>query len=206
MADDVADPASTDVVEQADRLRRSAAELQTQRRWAEAEALAARASTLLSGEADTPALGRACHALAGTLDDLGDHVQAEALYRRAGAILAVLPRGGPDDKVRIRCARGLAANLRMQRRTEEARPILIAALALAEQLLGPFDGDTLATMAGLGLLCEGLDRTEEAEGLYRQALVRAEAAACPEPNEVAGIAAALSGLLQRRGQPAGVTG
>jgi tetratricopeptide (TPR) repeat protein len=189
-------------LEQAGRLQRSAAELQTRRRWAEAEALARRASSLLSGEADGPAVGRACQALAGTLDDLGDHVQAEAFYRRAGAILSAVPIGGLDDNLRIRCARGLAANLRMQHRSEEARAILIAALALAEQLLGPSDGDTLATMTGLGLLCEGLDRAEEAEGLYRQALVRAEAANCPEPDEVAGIAAALSGLLQRRGQPA----
>jgi tetratricopeptide (TPR) repeat protein len=185
-------------VEQAERLQRSAADLQTRRRWAEAEALAARASSLLSDEADAPAVGRACEALAGTLDDLGDRSRAEAFYRRAGAILSALPQGGLDDNLRIRCARGLAANLRMQGRTEEARAILMAALALAEQLLGPSEGDTLATMAGLGLLCEGLDRTEEAEGLYRQALARAEAATSVDPDEVAGIAASLSGLLERR--------
>jgi tetratricopeptide (TPR) repeat protein len=189
--------------EQAGRLQRSAAELQARRRWAEAEALAGRASALLAAQPDAPEVGLACQALAGTFDDLGDHVRAEALYRRAGAILSSEPTGGPHDIVRIRCARGLAANLRMQRRGEEADAILVAALALAEQLLGPSDVDTLATMTGLGLLWEGLGRVDEAEELYRQALVRAELSDSPEPNEVAGIAAALSGLLQRRGCLAG---
>lgn len=188
-----------DPTEQAGRLQRSAATLQHLRRWAEAEALAARASSLLAGQPDAPALGRTCQALAGTLDDLGDHVQAEALYRRAGSIFSRLPTGSADDTLRIRCARGLAANLRMQDRSEEAGPILVAALALAEQLLGPSDVDTLATMTSLGLLCEGLGRVEEAEDLYRQALVRAETSPGSEPDEVAGIAAALSGLLERRG-------
>jgi tetratricopeptide (TPR) repeat protein len=189
--------------EQAGRLQRSAAELQARRRWAEAEALAGRASALLAAQPDAPGVGRTCQDLAGTFDDLGDHQRAEALYRRAGAILSGEPTGGSDDLNRIRCARGLAANLRMQQRGEEADAILVAALALAEQLLGPTNADTLATMAGLGLLWEGLGRVDEAEELYRQALVRAEVADSTEPDEVAGIAAALAGLLQRRGCLAG---
>jgi tetratricopeptide (TPR) repeat protein len=194
------EPATEDPAEQASRLQRSAASLQTRRRWAEAEALARRASSLLAFEPDAPGLGRTCQALAGTYDDLGDRARAEALYRRAGAIFSALPTGGCDDGLRIACARGLAANLRLQDRGGEADAILVAALALAEQLLGPSDGDTLATMTGLGLLWEGLGRVEEAEELYRQALARAESAPGPEPDEVAGIAAALAGLLERRGQ------
>jgi tetratricopeptide (TPR) repeat protein len=186
-------------MEQAGRLQRSAAELHTRRRWAEAEALARRATSLLAGQSDTPPLGRACQDLAGTLDDLGDHAQAEALYRRASAILSAVPTGGSDDATRIRCARGLAANLRMQQRGDEADAILVSALALAEQLLGPTDADTLATMTGLGLLWEDLGRVEEAEEIYRHALVRAELAASAEPDQVAGIAAALAGVLERRG-------
>jgi tetratricopeptide (TPR) repeat protein len=197
------DPTGTDPTEQAGHLQRSAAELQAQRRWAEAEALAGRASAILAGEPDAPAVGRACQALAGTLDDLGDHVGAEALYRRAGAILSLLPTGGPDDVGRIRCARGLAANLRRQHRAVEAEAILLASLGLAEQLLGPADTDTIATMTGLGLLWEGLGRGDEAEELYRHALVRAETSARSEPRQVAGIAAALAGLLERR---RGITG
>ena len=185
--------------EQAGRLQRSAAELHARRRWAEAEALAARAGALLDCEPDGPAVGRTCQALAGTFDDLGDHVRAESLYRRAGAILSGLPTGESHDVSRVQCARGLAANLRMQRRGVEADIILIAGLALAEQLLGPTDVDTLATMAGLGLLWEDLGRVDEAEELYRQALVRAEVADICDPDEVAGIAAALAGLLERRG-------
>ena len=152
-----------DPTEQAGRLQRSAADLQARRRWAEAEALAGRASALLAQQPDAPALGRACQDLAGTFDDLGDHIRAEALYRRAGAILSTLAPGGTQDVIRIRCARGLAANLRIQRRAWEADAILVAALALAEQLLGPGHEDTLATMAGLGLLWEGLGRGDEAE-------------------------------------------
>lgn len=192
------DATTGDATEQAGRLQRSAAELHVRRRWAEAEALAGRASALLAAEPDGPALGRACHALACTLDDLGDHMQAEALYRRAGSIFSAFHTGGVDDTLRIRCARGLAANLRMQQRGEEADAILVAAVALAEQLLGPTDVDTLATMTGLGLLWEGLGRVDEAEELYRQALARAELAGGAEPDQVAGIAAALAGLLERR--------
>ena len=192
------DATTGDATEQAGRLQRSAAELHVRRRWAEAEALAGRASALLAAEPDGAALGRACHALACTLDDLGDHMQAEALYRRAGSIFSAFHTGGVDDTLRIRCARGLAANLRMQQRGEEADAILVAAVALAEQLLGPTDVDTLATMTGLGLLWEGLGRVDEAEELYRQALARAELAGGAEPDQVAGIAAALAGLLERR--------
>lgn len=184
--------------EQADRLQRTAAGLQARRRWAEAEALAGRAFSLLAGEPDAPPLGRVCQALAGTLDDLGDRTAAEILYRRAGGIISTLPTGGPDDGMRIRCARGLAANLRLQEREREADAILIAALALAEQLLGPCDTDTLATMAALGRLWEGLDRLDEAEDLYRQALARAESAPGHDLDGVAGITAALAGLLERR--------
>ena len=199
MAQQRSDPTAGDSTEQAGRLQRSAAQLQVRRRWAEAEALAGRASSLLAGQPDAPAVGRTCQALAGTFDDLGDHIQAEALYRRAGAILSALPTGGIDDLVRIRCARGLAANLRMQGRSGEADAILVATLALAEQLLGPSDVDTLATMTGLGLLWEDSGRVDEAEELYRQALNRAELAAGSDPDEVAGIAAALAGLVERRG-------
>jgi hypothetical protein len=54
-------------------------------------------------------------------------------------------------------------------------------------------------MTGLGLLWEDFGRLDEAEELYRQALVRAESADGSEPDEVAGIAAALARLLERRG-------
>src|SRR5436305_2391506 len=97
-----------DGAEQAGRLQRSAAAMHSHRRWAEAEALAGRASALLDAQADGPALGRTLQALAGTMDDLGDHPRAERLYRRAGTILAGEAAGGPDDGLRIRCARGLA--------------------------------------------------------------------------------------------------
>lgn len=206
MAEHELDTTGLDPTEQAGRLQRSAATLHSQRRWAEAEALARRASAILAREPDDPRVGRTCQALAGTLDDLGDHVAAETLYRRAGAILSVLPTGGPDDVGRIRCARGLAANLRRQHRTAEAEAILLAGLGLAEQLLGPSDVDTIATMTGLGVLWEGLGRVDEAEELFRQALARAEASAGSDPDEVAGIAAALSGLLQRRGGGGGRPG
>ncbi|HEX3622853.1 MAG TPA: tetratricopeptide repeat protein [Acidimicrobiales bacterium] len=184
--------------EQAGQLQRCAAALQSRRRWAEAEAVAGRASALVEHEPDAPALGRTLQALAGTLDDLGAHGRAETLYRRAATILSALPPEGPDDAVRIRCARGLAGNLRMQSRYDEADVILTAALALSEQLLGPSDVDTVATLTALGLVCEDRRRPEEAEELYRQALARAEGGAGCDPDEVAGIAAALSGLLERR--------
>ena len=194
----VLDTASGGPTEQAGRLQHTAAALHARRRWAEAEALAGRAFSLLAGEPDAPSLGRACQALAGTLDDLGDRTGAEILYRRAGGIFSTLPTGGPDDSMRIRCARGLAANLRLQGRGREADAILLAALALAEQLLGPSDTDTLATMAALGRLWEGFGRLDEAEDLYRQALARSETGDADDLDGVAGMSAALAGLLERR--------
>jgi tetratricopeptide (TPR) repeat protein len=190
--------ASGGPTEQADCLQRTAAALHARRRWAEAEALAGRAVSLLAGEPDGPPQGRICQALAGTLDDLGDRAGAESLYRRAGGIFSTVPTGGPDDSMRIRCARGLAANLRLQERGREADAILVAALALAEQLLGPSHTDTLATMAALGRLWEGFGRLDEAEDLYRQALARSESGAGDDLDGVAGVAAALAGLLERR--------
>lgn len=192
------DPVLGHATEQAGRLQHTAAGLHARRRWAEAEALAVRAGALLADQPDAPALGRVCQALAGTLDDLGDRAGAEALYRRAAGIFSVLPTGGPDDGMRVRCARGLAANLRLQHRGKEADAILVAALALAEQLLGPCDTDTLATMTALGRLWEDLGRLDEAEDLYRQALARSELAAGDDLDGVAGMAAALAGLLERR--------
>ena len=194
----VLDPAAGPPTEQADHLQRTAAVLHARRRCAEAEALAGRAFSLLAHEPDAPQLGRICHDLAGTLDDLGDRAGAEALYRRAGAIFSTLPTGSADDVMRIRCARGLATNLRLQQRAKEADAILISALALAEQLLGPSDTDTLATMTALGRLWEGLGRVEEAEDLYRQALSRSETAPGADLDGVAGMSAALAGLLERR--------
>lgn len=191
-------PASGGPTEQADRLQRTAAGLQARRRWAEAEALAGRARSLLAAEPDAPQLARICQALAGTLDDLGDRAGAEALYRRAGTILSTLPTGTSDDSIRIRCARGLAANLRLQQRGKEADAILVSALALAEQLLGPSDIDTVATMTALGRLWEGLGRLDEAEDLYRQALARSESATGDDLDGVSGMSAALAGLLERR--------
>lgn len=206
MTQDGSDGTFSDPTTEATGLQRSAAELHRRRRSAEAEALAGRAASLLGGQPDAPALGHACHALAGTLDDLGDHTQAEALYRRAGTIFSAVAMGGPDDTMRIRCARGLAANLRMQQRGAEADAVLVPALGLAEQLLGPTNVETVATMTGLGLLWEGLGRVDEAEELYRQALARAELGAGSQPDEVAGIAAALAGLLERRPKPPKASG
>jgi tetratricopeptide (TPR) repeat protein len=196
--DQLLDPASGGPTEHADRLQRTAAGLHLRRRWAEAEALAGRARSLLAAEPDAPQLARICHALAGTLDDLGDRAGAESLYRRAGTIFSTLPTGGGDDSIRIRCARGLAANLRLQQRPKEADAILVSALALAEQLLGPSDMDTVATMTALGRLWEGLGRLEEAEDLYRQALARSESTTGDDLDGVAGMTAALAGLLERR--------
>jgi tetratricopeptide (TPR) repeat protein len=191
-------PVAGPPTEQADHLQRTAALLHARRRCAEAEALARRACSLLAKQPDAPQLGRICHALAGTLDDLGDRARAEALYRRAGVIFSTLPTGNADDVIRIRCARGLATNLRLQQREKEADAILVSALALAEQLLGPSDTDTLATMTALGRLWEGLGRLEEAEDLYRQALARSESAPGDDLDGVAGMSAALAGLLERR--------
>lgn len=195
---DVLKPAAGPPTEQADHLQRTAALLHVRRRCAEAEALAGRALSLLVGQPDTPQVGRLCHALAGTLDDLGDRAGAEALYRRAGAIFSRVPTGSADDVMRVRCARGLATNLRLQQREREADAILVSALALAEQLLGPSDTDTLATMTALGRLWEGLGRLEEAEDLFRQALARSESTPGADLDGVAGMSAALAGLIERR--------
>lgn len=87
---------------------------------------------------------RLAHGLALIVDDLGAFVAAEALHRRA-AVLLTLHQGPSMNRLRVEWACSLSANLAAQRRSGEAEAVLLAALALAEALLGPHDPQTAIT-------------------------------------------------------------
>jgi hypothetical protein len=70
----------------------------------------------------------------------------------------------------------LAANLWAQHRDGEAEQVLVAALTLAEGLLGPDDIDTVDTTVQLAALLEQLGRKDESAALYRQAFERSRTA------------------------------
>lgn len=101
---------------------------------------------LCGGDIDAADLA---HRLATILEDLGAVVAAEALHRYAGVLLTALPYEVSVDHRRVEWACCLAANLLSQQRRAESEQVLVAAVALAEALLGPDDADTWAAKARL---------------------------------------------------------
>ena len=186
-----------------ERLHAVAVALHVLGRLREAETGARQALARLTEDpgADGAALAAVTSDLAAILDSSGQHPQAEILHRRAGGLLVSLPPGGAGDRLRVRCARGLAANLRAQSRHGEAPGVLVPALGYAEQLLGPDDPDTLATMVDLAAVCVRLGWSVAAERLFRQALARLEVNWAANPSEVAAVTASLSAVLETTGKP-----
>jgi tetratricopeptide (TPR) repeat protein len=183
------------------RLQLSAVALHLLGRLREAEVDAQRALAQVAGTEGAAAQAELLSDLAAILDSAGRYTEAEALHRRAGSLLVSLPVRGPHDHQRMRCARCLAGNVRAQGRDQEAFDILVPALASAEQLLGPDDPETLATMVDLAEVCARLKRPVEAERLYWQVLVRAELCWPEMTAEVAAVAARLSLLLEANSKP-----
>ena len=95
------------------------------------------------------------HRLARTLEGLGALTAAEALHRRAGLLLTGQPTGGRIDRRRVGWACALAANLVAQNRRKEAEGVLLAAVGLAEALLGPDDEETHFARACLRDVLDG---------------------------------------------------
>jgi tetratricopeptide (TPR) repeat protein len=184
-----------------DRLLTGAVALHVLGRLREAEEAARRALAVY--EQPPAAAARqavACDELATILDAAARHREAEPFHRRAGELLVMQPTGAGFDRTRLRCARGLAANLRAQGRLLEAHDILVPALAYAQQLLGAHDTDTSVTLADLATTCDGLGRAGEAEVFYRDALTAFEAVWPTNVRRVAVVAARLSRLLAAAGR------
>jgi len=184
-----------------DRFLTCAVALHVLGRLREAEAAARRALALF--EAPPAAASRraaACDELAAILDCAARHLEAEPFHRRAAELLVMLPPGIGFDRTRLRCARGLAANLAAQGRLLEAHDILVPALAYAQQLLGTHDADTSATLADLAATCDSLGRGGEAEVFYRDALADFEAVWPANALHTAVAAARLSRLLAAAGR------
>ena len=102
------------------------------------------------------------HRLAVIVDGLGALVAAEALHRRA-ALLLTLHQGASVNRLRVEWACSLATNLAAQRRSTEAEAVLLAALALAEALLGPHDRQSAITRSHLRELWVSVAHTSDNE-------------------------------------------
>lgn len=89
------------------------------------------------------------HDLAAIIEDLGALVAAEALHRHAAVLLTPHPSEASLDRRRVDWACCLAANLGKQRRLAEAEHVLLAAVALAEALLGADHPQTEAAKSRL---------------------------------------------------------
>lgn len=102
--------------------------------------------------------------LALNLEGRGWIKTAEKFHQTAGLILAEIPLGGSCDRERVRYAVSLAGNLALQCRHDDARSVLVAALALAEGCLGTDDPDTQLLRRRLGSPRERSGQGGEAEG------------------------------------------
>lgn len=103
------------------------------------------------------------HRLAVIVDGLGAVAAAEALHRRAAVLLTLHPEPSMN-RLRVEWACSLSSNLAAQGRSAEAEAVLLAALALAEALLGPDDRQTAITRSHLRELWVALGRTADGEG------------------------------------------
>jgi tetratricopeptide (TPR) repeat protein len=140
--------------------------------------------------------------LAGCLDDLGEHDQAEPLLRRAVGLLADLPAALPDDgddldRLRLHAFRGLAANLRHQGRYAAAEANCLAALRLTFHRADP---DRAATLNELGVVYKYAGRFDDAEKCYQRALAAAQSATDRDVQQLATLHHNLAGLAHSRGR------
>jgi tetratricopeptide (TPR) repeat protein len=166
-------------------------------------ALAIAQAGACSSLAQRVALARALLAVAAVRGQLGDWGEAEALARRAVGVLDEGPDGGSADCAVVRVA-GLGAlgeALGAQGRYREAEVPLRAGLALAQRAQ---DGELLIVAAAnnLAVLYKYTARFDEAEALYRHALVIVEAHRGPDHVDAATLWHNLGGLDHSRGRHA----
>ncbi len=128
-----------DPLDDAVALHQQALDLRERHRRVEAEAAARRALELFETHAgaDDPDVANVANLLSTLRVDADDLAEAEALSRRAVAIVGDFPDGEEVlDRLRVQSIRGLAHVLRRQGRHPEAEDHLHAALALARGALG----------------------------------------------------------------------
>jgi hypothetical protein len=89
---------------------------------------------------DSLEVAQFCHDLAVVLN-----AAAELLCQHARTILASVPTGGPHDRNRVAWAVELAAEIESRGRREDAERVLLAALAVSEELFGRDDPQSVAT-------------------------------------------------------------
>ena len=180
-------------------LHQQALDLRGRHRRAEAEIAARRSLALFERHAgpDDPDVANVANLLAALRADDDDLGEAEALGRRAVALMAALPAGDEDiDRLRVQSVRLLATILRRQGRYDESRHLFDEALPLARDAFGPGDSDTVATENELAILCKYTGRFDEAEALYRHVLAVIEA----DSAVAAAIYHNLAGLAHSRGR------
>jgi tetratricopeptide (TPR) repeat protein len=125
---------------------------------------------------------------------LDDHAEAEALHRRALAILYRFPVEPVVEQLRVHAMRELAGSIRARGRYAEAERLLRDALALAERSESVPGEDVAGVLNNLAVVYKYTGRFDDAEALYRRALVLTERAHGSEHPDVATIYHNLGGL------------
>ena len=176
-------------------------QLQTKARYAEAELLLRRTSTIYerSYGPDHPNVATGLNNLALLLQATNRPSEAEPMCRRTLAIYEA--SCGPDHPDVAIGLNNLAELLRATNRLSEAEPMYRRALAINEVSYGPDHPDVAVPLTNLALLLRATNRPNEAEPLCRRALAINEASCGPDHPHVATSLNNLASLLQDTNQP-----
>ena len=180
----------------------AAVDLSRSRRYVDAEGPAREAwASLQTATHPTPEATTAfADNLAGVLDALGAVKEAEQFHRRAvEAAEGLMAADGTRVPV-VSALRGLAANLRMQQRFDEAERCLQRALALAEVYREVGTIETTVLWRDLGTVYREASRLAESEATYRRVRAAIDAELGEEHPEAATLYRELALLEQLRGR------
>jgi tetratricopeptide (TPR) repeat protein len=189
---------SHDPVDEAVRLLDEADAERAAGRLARSRAAAERALAIVEAECGGahPDVANALLMVGGCAEDGGEYGVAEECYRRAAGIMEGFA-DEPDEVIqRLRVQAGVAVGQieRVLGHLDAAYTTLTAAVAMAEERLGPEDPETATALNALGIVCKYAGRFEEGEAVYQRALATVEATSGPMSNDAASVWHNLGGL------------
>lgn len=147
----------------------------------------------------------AAHNLAVVCEARGALGEAEELHRRSIA-LAERPMVQDAPRPMVIALRGLATNLRIRIRVEEADGLFVRALALAELSFGAEDSEVATLLRELGTLHREAGRMAESEAALRRGLAALGRGAGLAHVEAANLYRELAALEHSRGRNDAATG